>query len=154
MEIQNNYKTKQKGLILECVKETGGRHFTADDIAVMLDEKGTHVGKATVYRGLDRLLCDGVIKKYTLGDKSGACYQYNGASCEHFHLKCTVCGKLIHADCDFLNKLSSHVSSDHGFVIDGSRTVFYGKCSECFRAEKRGTADKDDLMLRGTEERK
>ncbi len=154
MEFQNIYKTKQKGLILECVKETDGRHFTADDIAVMLDERGTHVGKATVYRGLDRLLSDGVIKKYTLGDKSGACYQYNGSSCEHFHLKCTACGKLIHADCDFLEKLASHVSSDHGFVIDGSRTVFYGKCSECFRAEKHSVADKGGVIIRGTEERK
>ncbi len=136
MDSQSNYKTKQKSLILECVKETSGGHFTADDIADKLDKKGSHVGKATVYRHLDRLLSDGVIKKYSLGEGKSACYQYVSAGCEHFHLKCTVCEKLIHADCEFLDMLSSHVSKDHGFIIDGSRTVFYGKCSECFRAEK------------------
>ena len=153
MELQSNYKTKQKSLILDCVIATNGKHFTADDISLMLDEKGTHVGKATVYRGLDRLLAEGVIKKYTLGEKSGACYQYDGSSCEHFHLKCTSCGKLIHADCEFLDKLSSHVSADHGFVIDGSRTVFYGKCSECFRAEKQCFHEKRSI-IHPAEERK
>ena len=153
MDIQINYKTKQKGLILDCVKQTDGRHFTADDISVMLDQKGTHVGKATVYRGLAGLVSEGIVKKYTLDEKSGACYQYNGAGCEHFHLKCTACGKLIHADCDFLDKLSAHVSGEHGFVIDGSRTVFYGKCSECFRAEKHCHSD-NNLKSFAAEERK
>jgi Fe2+ or Zn2+ uptake regulation protein len=58
-----NYNTKQKSFILECIKETDGRHFTADDIADMLDKKGRHVGKATVYRHLDRLLSEGEIKR-------------------------------------------------------------------------------------------
>lgn len=132
MDSQSNYRTKQKSLILSCVTETAGRHFTADDIADMLDARGTHVGKATVYRHLDRLLAEGEIKKYTLGDKTGACYQYNGKNtCEHFHLKCTYCGKLIHADCTFLDRLSEHISEHHGFSVDGSRTVFYGLCSDC-----------------------
>ena len=135
-----NYRTKQKSLILSCVIETAGRHFTADDISEMLDSKGTHVGKATVYRHLDRLLADGEIKKYTLGDKTGACYQYNGKNvCEHFHLKCTSCGRLIHADCSFLDKLSSHIADEHGFSIDGSRTVFYGTCSDCTNTEHKHT---------------
>ena len=132
MDSQSNYKTKQKSLILDCIKLTAGKHFTADDIAEMLDEKGQHVGKATVYRHLDRLLSDGEIKKYTLDGKVGACYQYSGENtCEHFHLKCVECGKLIHADCTFLDKLSSHIADEHGFVIDGTRTVFYGRCSQC-----------------------
>ena len=154
MEVQNNYKTKQKSLILDCVIATEGKHFTADDISVMLKNKGTHVGKATVYRGLDRLLSEGVVKKYTIGEGKGACYQYNGASCEHFHLKCTSCDKLIHADCDFLDKLSAHVCADHGFVIDGSRTVFYGKCSECFRAEKQSFNENLGVIIHPSEERK
>jgi len=132
MDTQLNYKTKQKSFILECIKETDGKHFTADDIAEMLNKKGNRVGMATVYRHLERLLSEGEIKKYTIYGKAGACYQYSGeAVCEHFHLKCTGCGKLIHADCTFLDKLSEHIAEDHGFLIDGTRTVFYGKCSEC-----------------------
>ena len=132
MDLQINYKTKQRELVLSCLAETNGRHFTADDIAEMLDKKGTHVGKTTVYRHLDRFLSEGIIRKYTLGDKNCACYQYSdGTKCEHFHLKCIKCSKLIHADCDFLDKLSSHVEVHHDFVIDGSRTVFYGLCSDC-----------------------
>lgn len=127
-----SYKTRQKLLIDECVKKTGGRHFNVEDIADMLDASGSHVGKTTVYRRLDKMVSDGIIRKYMLDGKSGACYQYNTVnSCEHFHLKCISCGRLIHADCSFLERLSQHVLSEHGFEIDGSRTVFYGKCSEC-----------------------
>lgn len=132
MDLQINYKTKQRDLVLSCIAETQGRHFTADDIAEMLDKKGTHVGKTTVYRHLDRFLAEAIIRKYTLGDKNCACYQYiSDKSCEHFHLKCTKCGKLIHADCDFLDKLSAHIEAHHDFLIDGSRTVFYGLCTDC-----------------------
>jgi Fur family ferric uptake transcriptional regulator len=129
---QTNYKTKQKSLIYECVVETEGKHFTAEDIVEMLDSRGSHVGKTTVYRQLDRMLAEGEIRKYMLGDKIGACYQYTGKKvCEHFHLKCIECGKLIHADCAFLEKLKEHISEEHDFFIDGSRTVFYGTCREC-----------------------
>lgn len=132
MDIQSNYKTRQKSLIEKCVTETAGKHFTADDICDVLDGSGNHVGKATVYRHLERMLSDGLVRKYTLDGKSGACYQYAGASvCEHFHLKCTECGKLIHAECSFLDRLSSHVEYEHGFKIDGARTVFYGVCGDC-----------------------
>ncbi|MBR5527764.1 MAG: transcriptional repressor [Clostridia bacterium] len=132
MESQSGYKTKQKELIEQCAAKMGASHFTADEICEMLDTCGTHVGKATVYRHLERMLAEGAVRKYSIDGKSGACYQYaGGAACEHFHLKCTLCGKLIHAQCSFLDRLSSHVEYEHNFKIDGSRTVFYGVCGEC-----------------------
>ena len=72
MDSQLNYKTKQKSFILECIKETAGKHFTAEDISDMLEKKGNRCGMATIYRHLDRLVSEGEIKKYTLDNKQGA----------------------------------------------------------------------------------
>lgn len=138
METPNGYRTKQRDLILSCIAETGGKHFTAEDLAEKLDARQCHVGRATVYRCLDRLLAEGVIRKYTLDGKSGACYQYAAGTCagEHFHLKCVSCGRLFHADCTFLNRLAAHIRDEHDFAVDPTRTVFYGTCSACGAAKK------------------
>jgi Fur family ferric uptake transcriptional regulator len=46
-------------------------------------------------------------------------------------LKCNVCGRLIHVECSELSKISLHIEEHHGFVLDPSKTVFYGICENC-----------------------
>ena len=50
------YNTKQGELILNLLKSSGGRHLTAEDISHILGERGCPVGKATVYRHLEKML--------------------------------------------------------------------------------------------------
>ncbi len=127
-----SYKTKQRENILSCIKSFDGAHFTADELARRLQDGGFGVGKTTVYRCLDRMTGDGSVRKYLLGDKDSACYQYIAGGCtEHFHLKCTCCGKLIHAECEYLSKIAEHIGQHHGFEVNSSKTVFYGICLEC-----------------------
>lgn len=127
-----SYNTRQKDNILSCIKEFDDRHFTADELYRVLCEKGYSVGKTTVYRALERMTDNGTLRKYNLGEKKSACYQLVQEVCsEHFHLKCTGCGRLFHADCEFLSKISEHINEHHGFEINSSKTVFYGKCRTC-----------------------
>ncbi len=130
----NKYKTKQREVILEFLKNNPSRHFTADDVFLKLKDTGKSVGKSTVYRYLEMLEKEGSVKKYIIDDTSSACYEYinDCSKCEnHFHLKCSDCGALIHIDCDFLDQLNEHVLEDHNFHIDNSRTVLYGQCNAC-----------------------
>lgn len=129
-----DYKTRQKEAILSFFKENSNRHLTAADIINQINSTGENIGTATVYRYLDRLVEKGTIRKYFVDEKLGACYQYNEDNREcghHFHLKCIECGKLIHLDCSHLQSISDHIFSEHDFVIDNSRTVFYGRCKNC-----------------------
>lgn len=128
------YKTKQKELILECLIENKNIHLTAGDISVHLREKGNAIGTSTIYRHLDKLVSAGSVKKYIVDENSPACYQYIGDDeqcCEHFHLKCTSCGQLIHTQCSLLKKITEHMMQDHGFMIDSTKTLLYGKCKDC-----------------------
>ncbi len=136
--MQNKYKTKQGDLVLSCLSMSGGKHLTIDDICSILKESGTPVGKTTVYRQMQKLLNEGLVTKYSVDSESGACYQYSGENCQmHFHLKCTKCGKLFHASCEFIESIEKHIFSHHGFSVDNTKTVFYGICGDCLRQEKK-----------------
>lgn len=130
------YNTRQRELILECLANSAGQHITAEDILSYLKEKDTPVGKSTIYRYLEALVEDCVVRKYTVEEGKCACYQYIGNNdnnhChEHYHLKCSECGKLFHVSCDFMDKINEHIKNEHKFIIDNSKTVFYGVCEEC-----------------------
>ncbi len=125
------YKTKQKELILEFLKSHSENHLKAEDIVIGLQN---HVGIATVYRNLDKLVLDGVVRKYIAEEGKSACYQYMSTSVpckEHYHLKCDICGELFHIECDYLSELIHHVKKEHSFEINGLKTIYYGKCGRC-----------------------
>lgn len=124
------YNTKQKDSIRKIIEGFGKKHFKAEDVFEALKAEGAQAGMATVYRHLDRLCESGALNKYADVDGTGACYQ-SPCLCEHFHLKCTKCGKTEHLECHSLESISSHVLSEHGFSIDKSRTIFWGICKEC-----------------------
>ena len=108
------YHTKQKERILDLLKTCAGEHLTVSDLGKQLEENGTPVGTATIYRYLEQLTEEGVLRKYILDGKSSACYQYLGehATCqEHFHLKCLSCGTLFHVQCTFLDEMQAHIAA-------------------------------------------
>lgn len=128
-----SYETKQSRLVFDYLKENSSNHFSAEDIYFGIVKKGGKIGKTTVYRQLDRLCDKGIVRKLFSGDNDGFCYQYiNGERCSnHYHLKCSVCGKLFHFECDFLDKAAYHILDEHNFMVDTSKIVFYGICEQC-----------------------
>lgn len=134
MKKDSGYKTRQKQKLLDYLVRNKEKHTNVQEISAFLTAEGTPVGTATIYRQLDKLVECGMVRRYNFDGKTGACYQYieDDNDChEHFHLKCTLCGKLIHLSCDRLSCINQHIFERHGFQIDPSQTVFYGICSEC-----------------------
>lgn len=128
------YNTKQSREILSCLQYYGGSHVNVPMISKYLEEHGSPVGVATIYRHLEKLEKDGVVRKYILDGKAGACFQYVGddSHChQHYHLKCEQCGELIHLQCDALDHIEQHILQDHGFAVNPMKTVFYGICEKC-----------------------
>lgn len=134
----SGYKTKQRDLILEVLESHGSGHLTVDDVTALLAEKETVVGKSTVYRYLEKLAEEGVVKKYTVDGERSVCYQYlvSHESCSnHYHMKCEKCGKLIHMECETVDKLTEHIFTHHNFRLNGAKCVFYGICDKCYEGE-------------------
>ncbi len=131
---ESGYNTRQKENLLEFLMKNKSKHTNVQEISAFLSAEGTPVGVATIYRQLDKLVEQGIVRKYVFDGKTCACYQYieDDEQCRsHFHLKCLCCGRLIHLDCDHLAELTRHIEDGHGFKIDYSQTVFYGRCSVC-----------------------
>ena len=130
----NSYKTRQREVILNYLVENKNNHVTVGKISDFLESNGNHVGVTTIYRHLDKLLEQGLVKKYTVDGTTSACFQYSGDEerCDfHYHLKCNKCGRLIHMDCSRISELCRHIMKSHGFSVDLCRTVFYGVCQDC-----------------------
>ena len=134
MKASTTYKTKQKDQIMNCLIQNKDRHITADEILEELNREKALVGKTTIYRYLDKLVSQGIVRKYIIEEGKRACYQYmeqNHACNEHYHLKCVDCGELFHLECDYLQQLDAHIRDRHHFKVDHSKTVLYGRCGSC-----------------------
>lgn len=135
-----NRQTKQKAVILEYVKQHKDMHLKAEEILEGLKVQGEPVGKATVYRFLKVLEDEGQIRRYTLSDKTPACYQYVGDHPEcrqHYHLMCSMCGEVQHVDSPAVQAFMEETLEKEGFSIDAGKTVFYGVCRECMTHSKK-----------------
>ena len=140
MKQPGGYKTKQKEQIMQYLTAHEGEHVTAQELSRHLEAEGTPVGTATIYRHLDALVTDGVLRKYTIDSRTCACYEYlrqDDACKRHFHLKCMECGKLYHVTCEHLDGIEAHMLEHHGFQIDQSKTVLYGICKTCRDRDKK-----------------
>ena len=131
--MKNNYNTKQREIILNYLIDNKNKTITAEDIIKYSTKIGEKIGKATVYRNLNNLVENNIIKKFILEDNKCSCYQYiDGKKCEdHYHLKCKNCNKIIHLDCDEFKNIQNHISKEHDFEIDSIKTVLYGLCKNC-----------------------
>lgn len=128
--MKESYKTKQREEILAFFRQNPGRHLTAGQLCDALEG----VSKATVYRLLDRLVQEGVLRRYNLNGGQAACYQYSGSHThcrEHYHMKCLECGRLFHVECPAMNRVAGELKEREGFWLDSSMTVLYGLCREC-----------------------
>lgn len=134
----NGYHTRQRAAVLDYFKRHPHIHMTAQSLSEALMAEGISIGRSTVYRTLDRLCEEGVIRRFTQEHSDGACYQFAGMDMEmcraHFHLKCLVCGTLYHVDCEQLDALTAHLGEKHNFTVDYAKTVLYGTCAPCRRA--------------------
>ncbi len=134
MRGNREYHTRQKRLILACLREKQDEHVNVENILGYLRENGETVGQTTVYRYLDKLVQNGVILKYIGLDANSASYQYVGepaAHKDHYHLVCLQCGRLVHLNCKYIDEFAAHIQNDHSFSLDCMKTVFYGYCADC-----------------------
>lgn len=128
------YKTAGRRLVCDFMERNAHRQFTVDELYTALIADGGTVGKSSLYRLTETLCAEGILRKFKENEQSSATFQYIGTDIEcsrHLHLKCDVCGKLVHLECAMSRELVSHILADHGFRIDSKKSVLFGKCAAC-----------------------
>ena len=130
MEAKQTKKLKssrQRDLVLRVLRSTHC-HPTADWIFEIARKQMSNISLGTIYRNLSLLRDEGKIQELKIG-KGFRCY--DGDLRDHYHVRCTVCGKV-----EDVPHISPRVSIDEiekltGYRIYNHFLEFQGICSEC-----------------------
>lgn len=129
--------TRQRLVVADALAGAG-RQLTAGELYERLKDAKPALGRATVFRSLDRLVEAGVARRLEL---EGHVYAY--VACEpehHHHLSCTECGRVEEIPESWVEPIAARASSHLDFEIDDSRLDFYGRCADCRARASRGRA--------------
>ena len=123
--------TPQRKVVLEelCAVKT---HPTAAELYETVRRRLPRVSLGTVYRNLEVLLQDGIIRKLEF---SGSESRFDGNRAEHYHVRCRDCGQI--EDIDDLGPGGAPVqpATLAGFQIEGHRLEYVGLCPACQSAK-------------------
>ena len=127
--MRESYSTNQRKVINNYLIYNQTRFISAEEILNYMKDNNQTVGTSTVYRYLNLLEKQGVLRTET--NNHTKYYQYISGECSgHFHLKCKKCGKTVHLDCKEFEDVNKHIAKEHDFKLDHN-TLIYGICNKC-----------------------
>lgn len=134
------YKTRHRQALVDYFYAVKGQHVTVGDICAHFEAQGMPIGKTTVYRQVEALAAEGILRKYVIDESSAACFAFEEEAphCQAIHCKCEQCGKLLHLPADTFAAMERDLSRWHGFRLNRRRTVLYGLCEGCAEAAEGG----------------
>lgn len=128
----HKYNTIHYNNILAYLKNNPSSFLSVENISQHFKCQNIKIGTATIYRVLNKLIDENIIKKQVFEKNKEAFYQYISVECmTHYHFRCDICKTLFHIDCDTINNFVSHIKNSHGFSIDLLNSIFKGTCSKC-----------------------
>lgn len=123
----NHRMTRQRKLILEGLRESI-THPSAEELYENVRRRLPKISRATVYRNLEILAQLGEIQQLHYG---GALKRFDGDPQNHYHVRCTCCGRIDHAHMDAVKEVENEVQAVTNYKILGHRLEFIGLCPEC-----------------------
>lgn len=104
---------------------------SAQEIHARLDERGSRVGIASVYRTLDLLHGLGLVTRIDTGDGVARYEPTQPDGEHHHHLVCTRCGAVEAFHDDALETAIHHVADRVDFEVTGHDVALRGVCARC-----------------------
>ncbi len=126
-----NY-SRQREVILETLK-SNVVHPTAEYLYAVLKEKEPNISLATLYRNLNQLADNGIIKKID-GLETSSHYDHN--THEHYHFICERCKKVFDISADVCPNIVKKTEEGTGFLVKKYDIVFNGLCADCLKEIK------------------
>lgn len=104
--------------------------LAADDLRVALESQGITVNKTTIYRELDFLLENEVIRSVQFHDAKKHYEIAQGA--HHHHVRCVKCERVedVHVDHQ-AESMEKQIAKEHNFKILNHSLEFFGLCPKC-----------------------
>lgn len=114
--------TKQRKDILDAIKVL--HHANLNEIFIYLKSKNKNISLSTVYRNLDSLTEDGIIRN--INPHLNEIYELSELPV-HNHFYCTKCKRII----DLKKHRHKKQFDDFGNLVEEKQTLFIGICKDC-----------------------
>lgn len=103
-------------------------HPSADEIYKALGDRFPNMSVATIYNNLKLFKDAGLVRELTFGD---AASRFDAKMHDHYHITCTVCGKIEDFEYPQLFEVEKTAAAKTGFIPSTHRMEVYGVCPEC-----------------------
>ncbi len=127
--------TRQRQIILEELR-CHGAHPTAGMLYEVVRKRLPNISLATVYRNLELLARNGVIRKLDVG---GSKMRFDGDLSDHDHIRCSRCGRVVDLPLSAAGVETGPYPEIENWEIVGRRVEYVGLCPDC---RKRTTSTK------------
>ena len=127
-------RSKQRDRLLDLLKSTH-THPTASWIYDRLKRENSSLSLGTVYRNLNVLKEQGLIRKFDFGSTFD---RYDADISPHYHFCCERCGSFVDLEIPVEEGLNKEVEKATGHKISSHRIEFYGLCNKCQKTRKPG----------------
>ena len=130
------YQTSQKQTIIDYLSIHPERQFTIEELSNELTgENGRYssIGKSTIYRLMNYMMEEGIVRRMVKGNTKQFIYQYAGEEeCSfHLHMKCLECGKVLHMNNKNSELIHNMLQDNNQFQLDLKDTLLMGTCGVC-----------------------
>jgi Fur family ferric uptake transcriptional regulator len=99
--------TQERFLVLEKLAELD-RHFSADELYIIINSSGLKISRATIYSTLDLLTKCNILTKHRFQGES-AHFELSSRKPNHDHLICVECGHIIEFNEEQLDNIGKNV---------------------------------------------
>jgi Fur family ferric uptake transcriptional regulator len=123
--------TRPRRLIAErlVALASSGADFTTDELWQELRAIEPKLGRATVFRSVEKLVTMGILDRVEFADGTHH-YRVCGER-HHHHLTCTQCHRVVEVDLCLPVDQFQAISNQTDFAIEGHALTFFGRCKEC-----------------------
>jgi Fur family ferric uptake transcriptional regulator len=124
--------TRPRKLIADRLIELArsGADFTVEDLWQELRQAEPRIGRATVYRAVEKLVTRGLLARIEFADGTHH-YRVCGCSEHHHHLTCTQCHRVVDIDICLPADQFATIGNQMDFVIEGHSLTLFGRCKNC-----------------------
>jgi Fur family ferric uptake transcriptional regulator len=123
--------TRPRQLIADRLVElaASGANFTIDDLWQEVREVEPRLGRATVYRSVEKLVTMGLLDRVEFADGTHH-YRVCGDN-HHHHLTCTQCHRVVEVDVCLPMDQFTAIGNKTKFNIEGHSLTIFGRCENC-----------------------
>jgi Fur family ferric uptake transcriptional regulator len=119
--------SRQRDVVLSAVRSTMD-HPTAEWVHRQARRQLPRIGLGTVYRNLQRLAADGLIREIHTGGQSA---RFDGNTGRHYHIRCVGCGRVNDLPLSVDTRIEEEAGRAMNYRVLGHQVEVHGLCPLC-----------------------